>query len=116
MARKSKVSDSPPELNEFKSQLTGTSPEAIENEMIALAVREVEYRIRNHIASSQELCHYLKMGSEKERLEREKLEAEVELQKAKTTAIESGDDLKEIYTNCINAITRYRGTAFEEEA
>lgn len=113
MARKSKVSDSPSDQEEFISQLTGTSPEAIENEMIALAVREVEYRIRNHTASSQELVHYLRMGSEKERLEREKLEAEVELQKVKAAAIESGKHMEELYENAINAMKLYGGITEE---
>ena len=113
MPRRAKVSDSPSEQEEFVSQLTGTSPEAIENEMIALAVKEVEYRIRNHTASSQELVHYLKMGSEKERLEREKLEAEVELQKVKAQAIESAKHSEELYNAAIAAMKLYSGV--EEE-
>lgn len=113
MPRRAKVSDSPSEQEEFVSQLTGTSPEAIENEMIALAVKEVEYRIRNHTASSQELVHYLRMGSEKERLEREKLEAEVELQKVKAQAIESAKHSEELYNAAIAAMKLYSGV--EEE-
>jgi hypothetical protein len=113
MPRKKQVSDSPPEQEEFISQLTGTSPEAIENEMINLAIKEVEYRIRNHTASSQELVHYLKMGSEKERLEREKLEADLELQRVKAAAIESGRHMEELYNDAINAMKLYSGV--EEE-
>jgi hypothetical protein len=113
MSRKKQVSDSPPEQEEFVSQLTGTSPEAIENEMINLAIKEVEYRIRNHTASSQELVHYLKMGSEKERLEREKLEADLELQRVKAAAIESGRHMEELYNDAINAMKLYSGV--EEE-
>jgi hypothetical protein len=113
MPRKKKESESPPDFEEFKSQLTGTSPEAIENEMIALAVREVEYRIRTHTASSQELVHYLRMGSEKERLEREKLEAEVELQKVKAAAIEASEQADRKYEEAIKAMKLYSGV--EEE-
>lgn len=113
MPRKKQVSDSPPEQEEFISKLTGTSPEAIENEMINLAIKEVEYRIRNHTASSQELVHYLKMGSEKERLEREKLEADLELQRVKAAAIESGRHMEELYNDAINAMKLYSGV--EEE-
>ncbi len=113
MGRKKQVSDSPSEQEEFKSQLTGSSPEAIENEMIALAYKEVEYRIRNHQASSQELVHFLKMGSEKERLEREKLEAENNLQRAKTEAIEASKHSEELYNNAINAMKLYSGVEDE---
>lgn len=109
MGRPKKVSETPSEEIEFKSKLTGSSPEAIENEMIQLAYQEVEYRIRNHTASSQELVHFLKMGSEKERLEREKLEAEMELQRAKTEAIESGKYQEELYENAIAAMKLYSG-------
>lgn len=109
MPRRKQVSDSPSDQEEFKSQLIGTSPEAIENEMIALAYKEVEYRIRNHQASSQELVHFLRMGSEKERLEREKLEAEMQLQKVKADAIESSKHMEELYENAINAMKVYSG-------
>lgn len=109
MPKRKQVSDSPSDQEEFKSQLIGTSPEAIENEMIALAYKEVEYRIRNHQASSQELVHFLKMGSEKERLEREKLEAEMQLQKVKADAIESSKHMEELYENAINAMKVYSG-------
>lgn len=107
MPRKRKGSESPPEQEEFVSQLTGTSPEAIENEMIALAYLEVERRIRNHEATSQELVHFLKMGSEKERLEREKLEVEMELQRVKAEAIESGKYMEQLYENAIQAMKDY---------
>ena len=110
MARKKKVPDSPSELEEFKSQLTGSSPEAIENEMVALAFKEVEYRIRNHTASSAELVHFLRIGSEKELLEREKLEAEMELQRAKTSAIENAEHMEKIYEDAINAMKLYSGS------
>ena len=110
MARRKKESDSPSDQEEFRSQLTGSSPEAIENEMIALAYREVERRIRNHEASSMELVHFLKMGSEKERLEREKLEAEMELQRVKADAIESSKHMEELYEDAINAMKLYSGS------
>lgn len=109
MGRPRKDPDSPSDQEEFVSQLTGASPEAIENEMIALAYREVEYRIRTHKATAPELVHFLKMGSEKERLEREKLETEMKLQKVKADAIESGRHMEELYEDAINAMKLYSG-------
>jgi hypothetical protein len=114
MGRKRQPSDSPPDQEEFISQLTGTSPEAIEKEMTALAIKEVEYRIRNHTASSQELVHYLRIGSEKERLEREKLEAEVELQKVKAKALEADKEREEMYLAAIAAMKLYSGVQEED--
>lgn len=94
----------------FVSQLTASTPEGRENEMIMLAYQEVERRIRNHEATSQELVHFLKMGSEKERLEREKLEVEMELQRVKAEAIESGKHMEELYNNAIAAMKLYSGS------
>ena len=94
---------------EFVSQLTASTPEGRENEMIMLAYQEVERRIRDHTATSQELCHFLKMGSEKERLEREKLEVEMELQRVRADSIESGKYMEELYNNAIAAMKLYSG-------
>jgi len=114
MGRRKKEPDSPTDQEQFKSQLTGTSAEAIENEMIALAYKEVEYRIRNHTASSQELVHFLRMGSEKERLEREKLGVDIQLQSVKASSIESARQTDEAYERVIAAMKLYQGIDEEE--
>lgn len=109
MGRRSNEDISSENQEEFVSQLTASTPEGRENEMIMLAYQEVERRIRDHTATSQELCHFLKMGSEKERLEREKLEVEMELQRAKADSIESGKHMEELYNNAIAAMKLYSG-------
>ena len=113
MGRRSNKDISSENQEEFVSQLTASTPEGRENEMIMLAYQEVERRIRDHTATSQELCHFLKMGSEKERLEREKLEVEMELQRVKADSIESGKHMEELYNNAIAAMKLYSGS--EEE-
>lgn len=110
MGRRSNKDISSENKEEFVSQLTASTPEGRENEMIMLAYQEVERRIRDHTATSQELCHFLKMGSEKERLEREKLEVEMELQRAKADSIESGKHMEELYNNAIAAMKLYGGS------
>ncbi len=110
MGRRSNKDISSENKEEFVSQLTASTPEGRENEMIMLAYQEVERRIRDHTATSQELCHFLKMGSEKERLEREKLEVEMELQRAKADLIESGKRMEELYNNAITAMKLYGGS------
>ena len=110
MGRRSNKDISSENQEEFVSQLTASTPEGRENEMIMLAYQEVERRIRDHTATSQELCHFLKMGSEKERLEREKLEVEMELQRAKADSIESGKHMEELYNNAIAAMKLYGGS------
>ena len=109
MGRRSNKDISSENQEEFVSQLTASTPEGRENEMIMLAYQEVERRIREHTATSQELCHFLKMGSEKERLEREKLEVEMELQRVRADSIESGKHMEELYNNAIAAMKLYSG-------
>ena len=55
------------------------TPEARENQMISLAVDLAEQQLREGTASSQVITHYLKLGSTKERIEKEILEKQKEL-------------------------------------
>lgn len=91
------------------------TPEARENQMIALAVDCCEERMRNGTASSQEIVHYLKLGSMKSRLELEILEKEKALMDAKTEAIQSAKAAEELYANAIKAFRSYSGQDVDEE-
>lgn len=89
--------------------LPALDPESRENQLISLAVNLAEEKLRDGTASNQLIVHYLKLGSTKERLEKEKLEKENELLKAKTEALESAKRSEEMYAKAIEAITRYSG-------
>ena len=65
--------------------------------------------MREGTASSQVIVHYLKLGSSKERREREKLEEEIKLLRAKTEAMKSAKVVEELYTEAINAMKTYSG-------
>lgn len=91
------------------------TPEARENQLIALAIDRVEQRIIDGTASSQELIHYLKLGSEKNQLEMEKLRKENELLTAKTSALESAKNIEEMYIKVIAAMRSYNGADEEYE-
>ena len=85
------------------------TPEGQENHLISLANNLVEQRLRDGTASSQEVTHFLKLGSRKETLEREKLEEENKLLRAKTDAIQSQKRSEELFTEAIAAMRRYSG-------
>ena len=85
------------------------SPEARENQLIALAVDLVEQRLLDGTASSQETTHFLKLGSSKNRLELEKLEEENKLLRARTESLQSQKRVEELYTNALNSMRRYAG-------
>lgn len=114
MRKKVERIDSSPDQLQTTSILSASTPEGRENELIDMAYNEVARRIANHEATSAELVHFLKMGSEKERLERSKIEAEMELQRAKTVAIEEGRSMEAIAKEAMDAFKRYSGVEDEE--
>ena len=77
--------------------------------MISYAVDLAEKQLREGTASSQVITHYLKLGSTKERLEKEILEKQKELITAKTESIKSGKKVEELYLNALNAMKSYSG-------
>ena len=87
----------------------GLTPEAEENQCIAMAYRLVKQRLADGSASSQETTHFLKAGSSKARREIERLEEENKLLRAKTKALESAEDMKELYAEAIKAMASYQG-------
>lgn len=106
---KVKSSDSP------RSRRPALTPEARENQMIALAVDLAEKQLQEGTASSQVITHYLKLGSMREKLERERLEEENKLLRAKTKAIEDQKEMKEIYLDALKAMQRYSGNGDPDE-
>ncbi len=86
------------------------TPETRENQLIAAAVNLAEKQLLEGTASSQVITHYLKLGSSKEKLEKEKLERENELLRAKTEALQAAPRLEELCTNAIEAMKRYNGS------
>lgn len=83
--------------------------EGREDQMIALAVDLAEQQLMNGTASSQVITHYLKLGSTKERIEKEILEKQKELITAKTESLKSAARIEELYTNALRAMRRYSG-------
>lgn len=85
------------------------TPEAREQQLIALAVDVAEQQLRDGTASAQVITHYLKLGASNYKLEQEKRKLENELTKAKTKAIESSENSERIYSDAINAFQIYSG-------
>lgn len=91
------------------------SLEAQENLMISLAVDCAEKQLREGTASSQVITHYLKLGSSKERLEKEILEKQKCLIDAKTKNINSSSEAKELYEKALTAFRVYSGVEGEND-
>ena len=92
-----------------KSIRPALTPEARENQLVSLAVNLAEQQLRDGTASSQVITHYLKLGSTRAVLEKEKLERENELLRAKAENLESVKHVEELYIKAINALKDYGG-------
>lgn len=97
-----------------KRKPPATSPEARENQLIALAVDLAEKQLSEGTASAQVITHYLKLGTTKEKLEKEKLIAETEMVKQKAEAMQSQKKTEELYAEALNAMRSYSGMEYED--
>lgn len=107
---KTKSSDGP-----RKKMRPALSPEARENQLIALAVDLVEQRLIDGTASSQETTHFLKLGSTKNQLEMAKLKKENELLQAKTENLQAQKDTGKAYLEALEAMKTYSGHGGDED-
>lgn len=97
-----------------KRRAPALTPEARENQLIAEAIDLAERQMLEGTASSAVICHYLKLGSTKAKLENEKLQEENKLLRAKTEALESQKNVEQLYKDAIAAMTEYRGLDQDE--
>lgn len=109
---KAKSTSSSASTRKMRPALT---PEARENQMISLAVDLAEQQLRDGTASSQVITHFLKLGSTKAELEKEKMKRENKLLEAKAKSIESSDEMKVLYENAIKAMRNYAGYGDPDE-
>lgn len=80
------------------------SPEARENQLISLAMKLAEKHLIDGTASAQEITHFLKLGTQKERLEKDILEKQKALLDAKTDSLKSSKRNEELYQRAIEAM------------
>lgn len=92
-----------------QSRRPALTPEAKENQMISLSMDLAEKQLRDGTASSQVITHFLKLGSTKEKREREALEEQIKLLKAKTESLQSAKRVEELYADAMSAFQRYSG-------
>lgn len=93
-----------------------TTPEARENQMIALAVDLAEQQLRDGTASSQVITHFLKLASSTERLEKRIKEEQAKMLEAKTEALKSMKNTEEMYMKAVQAMQSYSGNTSTEES
>ena len=95
-----------PRSGSFRPAIT---PEGRESQLVDLAMDLVEKRMRNGTATSQEVTHFLKLGSSREHLEQERLRHENELTAMKMEMLASQGRQEELYKEALIAMSTYQG-------
>lgn len=85
------------------------SPEDREQQLIAKAERLAEQKLEDGTASPQIIVHYLRLATERERLDKEALRADVELKKAKIESLQLASEIKTMYEDAMTMFKRYSG-------
>lgn len=101
-------------LEEKSVNRPARTPEARENQLINMAYDLAEQHLRDGTATSQEITHFLKLGSTKERIEKEILERQKVLIEAKTDSLKSAKKIEELYLNAMSAMKTYAYNGSEE--
>lgn len=97
------------EVQPKKRRAPSPTPEGRENQLISLAVDLAEKQLLDGTASTQVITHFLKLGTTKNELEKEKLKRENLLLEAKTKNIQSQEKMEEMYQDVIDALRSYNG-------
>lgn len=90
------------------------TPEDREDQLISIATDLAEKKLIDGTASNSIINYFLKMGSTRERLEKEKLRKENELLRAKTESLQSMKNIEELYKNALEAMRIYKGETDDE--
>ena len=112
MGRTKKV---PSQSEPSKKIRPGLTPEARENQLITLAINLAEKQLLEGTASAQVISHYLKLGTTQARIEKEILEEQRDLIKAKTEALQSQKRVEELYADALDAMRKYSGYGGERD-
>lgn len=83
--------------------------------MISLAFDAAEKQIREGTASSQLLTHFVKLGSMREDVEKQRLEAEVKLLHKKIETMESSVRVEALMDEALKAFRGYSGNPDPED-
>ena len=109
---KAKGSQSSGNVRQIRPALT---PEARQNQLIALATDLVEKRLIEGTASSQETTHFLKLATQEAKLKVKILEKQEELISAKNESIKASQRTEELYRDAIIAMRKYSGGGTDED-
>lgn len=98
-----------PQVRQPRRRRAAPTIEGRENQLVGLAIDEIERRIIDGTASSQLLVHFAKLGSTQHKLEMKELQIKTELQAQRIKDLESRESNEKIAADAIAAMRSYQG-------
>jgi len=92
-----------------------TTPEAREQQLGSYAYDLAEKRLLNGSASASEVIYFLKANSNRDKLEKARIEQENLLTQAKISQAGSANRMEDLLENAMKAFTQYKGNPDGEE-
>lgn len=105
-------------MGERRKKTTATerrTPEGMESYLINLAMKRAAEMLEKGNAPAQIISHFLKLGTEKAKYEREKLKADTQLSISKASRLEAQQKSEEVAEKALEAFKRYAGLLDEDE-
>lgn len=102
------------ESESIQQRQPATTPEDREQQMIHYADQLAEKQLREGTASAQVITHFLKLGTAKEGLEREKIHHENLRLEAQVAQIKAQQGTAELYEKVLGALKIYTGSDDDE--
>lgn len=109
MGRRAKIPESDVNAVISTEERPDFTAAARERRLVGLAYDEAERRLKDGTASSEMVCHFLRVGSSKEYLEKQILEGKAELTKAKTEMFKAQQKSEEMFVEAMSAFRSYKG-------
>lgn len=94
---------------ERRREAPAKTPEGRDQQMISYAYDLVEQRLLDGTASAQETVHFLRLASEKTRLEVEKLKSETAMLESKKKVLDASEQAAIEYSKVLDALKLYQG-------
>lgn len=97
------------EKDDPKRRPPAKTPEARERQLISLAVDLAERQLSEGTASAQVITHYLKLATEREKAEVDRIKNDNRLTDAKIEQMASAARQEELYSKALDAMRAYSG-------
>lgn len=91
------------------------TPEERESLLISKSLNLIEKQIDEGSISSTVLAIYAKAGTERDRLEKERLRTDNEVLRKKVESMEAAIDVKNLMEDALHAFKGYKGASIESE-